>query len=681
MSTNPDDGLDLTARISHQREDSSPRLDDLYDELWKLKNLRAAYMQVREDFLTFGIDALTVEAIEEEGVEIYLQKLSDDLQARTYQPGAYSTPTPADNASEHSDIITLRDQVIQASLRAVLDPIFVLDLPCDPEPEKAIKWVGNTINRGLTRVYAVHLEEYFDVGQRERLLERVSQRIGDPEVLGLIEKILSSLGQRDPFQCTALAPLLANIAFQEIDHMLQQAKTLGREDTIVHVTCARFADDLILLFDQDQRYDWIQPAVQKRLREELSALQYDMNPTQTQLVDLARGEKLRFLGFELRRATGSHGGSRVQYKRLKKPNYREVKSAHASWYLQWHFPHLEFARRYWSRTPLPQYSQCVQDAFSAISSIQFGWRHLPITMYPVLAVFFGWHSLWALFCAALIVVCNWQSIPVVVRWAWRHRWGALATSCGLTGSVCLYLSISDFSANLSREDPAPHLPPGFYLGQYNSSLDADPVPYGVYVPPHFKDEKGPFPLIVFLHGFGEKRKDLVFSVGVPNYIAHHFGEPADNNRFEFVAFFPIDPTGKWRTGTPEVEDAMKALDYVIVRHHIDPKRVYLTGLSAGGSGVWRLAETYPNRWAAVAPLASFIQPDDVQRVQHIPAWIFHGAKDTSAPVERDRDLVQKLKAARADVRYTESPDKGHSMRWVYNTRELYDWFATKKRED
>ncbi len=227
---------------------------------------------------------------------------------------------------------------------------------------------------------------------------------------------------------------------------------------------------------------------------------------------------------------------------------------------------------------------------------------------------------------------------------------------------CLYPIASELYANLSHEEAASFMPPGFYLGQYNKGtpLDAELVSYGLYVPPHFQKEKGPFPLIVYLHGYGEKTKARLFKAGLPLSISNSFGPNKPNGSFPFVAFFPIDPTGKWETGSAEVEDTMTALDYVIRRHHIDPTRVYLTGISNGGMGVWRLAEAYPDKWAAVVPVSSFISPD-VAKVRHIPAWIFHAAKDKQAPVKRERDLVKQLREAKADVRYTEVRDGGHEI--------------------
>jgi predicted peptidase len=190
---------------------------------------------------------------------------------------------------------------------------------------------------------------------------------------------------------------------------------------------------------------------------------------------------------------------------------------------------------------------------------------------------------------------------------------------------------------------------------------------------------GPFPLIVFLHGYGERKIDRVFSRGLPEIIAAQFGEAGKKGRFEFVALFPNDPTGQWETGTPEVKDAMSVVDKVIRQHRIDPSRVYLTGASNGGNGVWHLAEAYPDRWAAVVPVCAFQKPD-VKTVRAIPAWVFHGAEDEMASVEVARTLVQELKEADADVRYTEYPHRGHSI-WseTYKSNDLYKWLASKKR--
>jgi predicted esterase len=678
MTNQPLPSLEADESRCQQAADPSPASRSFYADLCVLENLQQAYTLIKEKLPELGIDPLTFETIPAEDVETFLKQLSHELRARTYQPARLEQQSPATSVTRREGLVAFRDLVVQAALKNALESAFPPAFPSDPEPEKTIKWIAGNIDRGLSRVYAVSIIESMDAGEYKRLVERAGSRIGDPQLIGLLKEVLAaSVQPGQPLQ-GLLAPLLADIAFEGIDQILQQAKTFGREENFLHVQWTRVADQLVVLSDCDPRYEWILPAVKKRVREELSSLHYDLATVETQSLDLTRGEPLRFLGFELRYVKKSGGDSRVQYRRIEEPSRRLAENAPSRRRLLMRYHPLRFLRLSFNWIDGQRSWQFVRDASRKVNSIQFGWRHLPITLFPVVALLFGWRSPAAGLCLALILICNWRSIPAVVIGAQRHWWGVTTMACGLAGLVCLYLTISDLSANFSREDSAPRMPPGFYLGQYNASWDTEPVPYGVYVPPHFKNQKGPFPLIVFLHGYGERKRDLIFSVGVPQYIARHFGEHAENGPFEFVALFPIDPKGQWHTGTPEVEDAMKVLEHVRKRHHIDPDRVYLTGISNGGTGVWNLAETYPDKWAAVAPVCSFIQPD-VEKVRHIPAWIFHGAKDPQAPVEQDRDLVQKLTAVRADVRYTEAPDKGHNLRGVYYSRELYDWFATKKR--
>jgi predicted esterase len=680
MTNQPLHSLEADERRCQQAEGPSPASRSFYADLSEFANLQQAYAFIKERLSELGIDPLTFETIQAEGVESFLMQLSHELRAKVYQPARLEQQSSATSVAGRKGIAALRDLVVQVALKGLLESAFPPTCPNDPEHEKTIKWIAGNIERGLGRAYAVNIKETLDTGGYDRLVERASSRIGDPQLTGLLKEILAaSVQPGHPLQ-GLLAPLLADIAFEGIDQILQQAKTFGREENFLHVQWMRVADQLVVLSDCDLRYEWILPAVKKRVREELSSLHYDLAPVETQSLDLTCGEPLRFLGFELRCVKKSSSDSRVQYRLIEESSRRQAENARSRRRLLGRYQPLRFLRPCLNWVASQQSWQFVRDAYRKVNSIQFGWHHLPITLFPVVAFLFGWRSPAAWLCLVLIFVCNWRSIPVVMMGAGRHWWGVMTTACGLAGFVCLYLLISDLRANLFREDPAPYMPPGFYLGQYNSSGDSEPVPYGLYVPPHFKDKKGPFPLIVFLHGYGERRRDLIFSVGVPQYIAHHFGEHTENGPFEFVSLFPIDPKGQWQTDTPEVEDAMNVLEHVIKRHNIDPARVYLTGISAGGSGVWHLAEAHPDRWAAVAPVCSFIQPD-VQKVRHIPAWIFHGAKDIAAPVELDRDLVQKLKAARADVHYTEAPDKGHNMRGVYYSRELYDWFATKNRED
>ena len=165
---------------------------------------------------------------------------------------------------------------------------------------------------------------------------------------------------------------------------------------------------------------------------------------------------------------------------------------------------------------------------------------------------------------------------------------------------------------------------------------------------------------------------------LPALLADGLATNKPAGRFDFVVFCPIDPTGKWQAGSQAVEGAMQALDYVIGRHHIDPAHVLLDRRFSGGDGVWRLAEGYPDRWAALAPVSSSYQPD-VSKVRHISSWIFAWNQDKQAPTQ-GQETLQQLQKAQSDVKYSALPNKQRSIEQdAYRPQKLYDWLAIKKK--
>ena len=187
-----------------------------------------------------------------------------------------------------------------------------------------------------------------------------------------------------------------------------------------------------------------------------------------------------------------------------------------------------------------------------------------------------------------------------------------------------------------------------------------------------------WPLILFLHGAGERGDDLeiVKRHGVPKLVE------ADSS-FPFVAVSPQCPTGgRWHL---YLKTLGALLDDVTARYAVDPSRIYLTGLSMGGYGTWHLAARYPDRFAAIAPvcgggLASAGFPDKARALRGVPVWAFHGALDTTVPVAESRRLVDALRAAGGDARLTIYPDAGHDS-WTptYADPALYDWLLAQRR--
>lgn len=202
--------------------------------------------------------------------------------------------------------------------------------------------------------------------------------------------------------------------------------------------------------------------------------------------------------------------------------------------------------------------------------------------------------------------------------------------------------------------------------------------YVVFVPHDYIGDKE-YPLILFLHGAGERGDDGEKPVkqGIGNAIKFKGGE----KKFPFFVVFPqCSAKGTWKAGGPDADRALAILDEVQVRYKIDPKRVYLTGLSLGGMGTWSLAAAHPERWAAIVPICGGGDPATASKIKDIPCWCFLGSDDGKKLADSTRGMVEAVKKAGGNPRYTEFPYVGHNS-WdpAYATSELYPWLLAQKR--
>lgn len=188
----------------------------------------------------------------------------------------------------------------------------------------------------------------------------------------------------------------------------------------------------------------------------------------------------------------------------------------------------------------------------------------------------------------------------------------------------------------------------------------------------------PCPLILFLHGAGERGDNLeqVKVHGIPKVVEQ---QPD----FPFITIAPQCPLdSSW----PFELDALQALlDDALTNLPVDPARCYLTGLSMGGYGTWALAAQCPERWAAIAPICgggSWLNgfPQRVVRLVNLPVWAFHGARDPIVPLAESQRLVDALTANGGDAKLTIYPEAGHdSWSETYANPELYGCFLTHHR--
>jgi len=293
-----------------------------------MESLRAAYEMAKENDGAPGIDGVTFEAIETQGVEALLEQLRDELIGRTYQPlPARRQEIPKDGGKVRVlSIPAIRDRVVQGALKLILEPVFEADFQPGSfgyRPKRtahdAVKRVAEAIVQRKTRVLDVDLRAYFDNVRHDRLLAKVAQRIYDADVMHLLKVMLKASGKKGVPQDGVISPLLSNLYLNEVDKMLERAREVTRNGKYTYIEYARFADDLVILIDAYKRHDWLMAAVEKRLREELAELQVEINEEKSRIVDLGRGESFGFLGFDFRQVRSLRGAWRAHYTpKLKK---------------------------------------------------------------------------------------------------------------------------------------------------------------------------------------------------------------------------------------------------------------------------------------------------------------------------------------------------------------------------
>jgi predicted peptidase len=200
--------------------------------------------------------------------------------------------------------------------------------------------------------------------------------------------------------------------------------------------------------------------------------------------------------------------------------------------------------------------------------------------------------------------------------------------------------------------------------------------YLLYLPPTYADADDPWPLMLFLHGAGERGDDvrLVAKHGPPKLVAE------GTTDLPFVIVSPQCPTNGWWAGAPQLNALEALLDHVGKQYRIDEDRIYVTGLSMGGFGTWGLAAAWPERFAALAPICGGGDPATVERFAHVPTWVFHGARDRVVGLEASAKMVAAMRAAGADVQFTVYPEAGHdSWTETYANPRLYRWFLSHRR--
>lgn len=294
---------ELRAKIGH-RAKSAPahRFWGLHVHLAKLDTLEAAYLEAKRNGGAPGSDGETFEAIEERGRGELLLELAAELHAGTYRPRPYRRREipKEDGKVRVISIPAIRDRVAQGALRLILEPIFEADFSESSfgarprrSAHQAIEKVRSGLRQRKHRVVDVDLSRYFDTIRHDRMLAKVARRVVDGKVLAMVKQFLKSTGDRGVPQGSPLSPLLANLALNDLDHILDRGNGF--------ITYARYLDDMVVLAPASERgRKWADRALD-RIRREADAIGVSLNTEKTRIVTITDARAVfAFLGFEFR---------------------------------------------------------------------------------------------------------------------------------------------------------------------------------------------------------------------------------------------------------------------------------------------------------------------------------------------------------------------------------------------
>jgi len=200
-----------------------------------------------------------------------------------------------------------------------------------------------------------------------------------------------------------------------------------------------------------------------------------------------------------------------------------------------------------------------------------------------------------------------------------------------------------------------------------------PVNYLLYTPDGYQqDTLKKWPLLLFLHGSGEKGDDLekVKKHGPPKLIEQ-------GQQFPFIV---VSPQATRREQDWSTADLYALLQDCKQKYRVDADRIYLTGLSMGGFGTWSLAMEHPDEFAAIVPICGGGDTSDIWKLRHTAVWCFHGAKDNKVPLAFDQKMISALQVYNSSAKLTIYPEAEHdSWTTTYNNDSLYQWLLLQKK--
>ena len=212
----------------------------------------------------------------------------------------------------------------------------------------------------------------------------------------------------------------------------------------------------------------------------------------------------------------------------------------------------------------------------------------------------------------------------------------------------------------------------YFSAKTDKELD---LQYALYLPDDYPGTDETYPLVIFLHGAGERggNLDLVRMHGIPKLIA-------DGKSFPFITIAPQCPVeGYW--DRPEyVRSLVSLIKEIMKTYAVDKARVYGTGLSMGGFGTLAIAIKDPGLFAAIIIVCGGADLQKNERINQLPIWLFHGDADSVIPVENSLAIYDALKPVNEHVFLTIYKGVGHdSWTGTYENEAIYEWLLTYRK--
>jgi predicted peptidase len=253
---------------------------------------------------------------------------------------------------------------------------------------------------------------------------------------------------------------------------------------------------------------------------------------------------------------------------------------------------------------------------------------------------------------------------------YHRRFGWLEAAL-LLATVTLIAQLVPDAAPIWREWPWPGCQTPGHVELADAARHRWIVQYLVYTP-NDRPAEPRQPLLLFLHGIGERGDDLdqLLKWGLPHLVANGMQLPM------MVVSPQCRPNATWNA-----RELLVFLDYLVKRFNVDPDRIYVSGESMGGYGTWDLVGVAPERFAAAVPVCGGGDVGQAERLTKTPIWAFHGTEDNVVPIERSRRMVDAVEALDGNAQLTVLAGQGHGIgEMVFSRDDLYAWLLEHRRQ-